>query len=155
MSDTADKTLKLRIELDGYVMPGAKEAEDKLAEANANLAKEMGVVTVTQEDVEKATKKTSEATEEAGKKTEEAGHHAANARLQHMALHHAFTELNKIAPGLGDSLNMITRGMHSMGEGAEGAQSKIADRYHRAVDCGHAFNPARHQSLGGIREKTG
>ena len=122
----ADKTLKIAIELDGYVMPGVKEAEAKLKTEADDLAKSMGVLTVTQEDVEKATRKTTDAVDDQGKKVEEGGHHAGNARLQHMALHHAFTELDKICPGLGNSLNMITRGMHSMGEGAEGAQGKIA-----------------------------
>jgi hypothetical protein len=125
----ADKTLKLLIEM-GVIGREDAEAANKLLEETkqdvTELEKEMGVLTVTQADVEKATRKTSDAVEDEGKKVEEGGHHAGNARLQHMALHHAFTELDKICPGLGNTLNMVTRGMHSMGDGAEDAQGKIA-----------------------------
>ena len=60
-----------------------------------------------------------------GVSEKESGHHAGNARMQHMALHHAFAQLNKIAPGLGTTLNMLTRGMHSAGDSAEGAAEKM------------------------------
>ena len=62
MSDESKK-LQLKIELDGYVMPGAEEAQQQLAKANTKLAKEMGVVTVTAGDVEKALAKGGETAE--------------------------------------------------------------------------------------------
>ncbi len=56
-----------------------------------------------------------------GKGSEQAGHFAASARMEHMALHHAFRELDKICPGLGSSLDMMSRGMHAVEAGEEGA----------------------------------
>ena len=56
-----------------------------------------------------------------GKGSESAGRFAGSARLEHMALHHAFRELDNILPGLGSSLDMMSRGMHAVEAGEAGA----------------------------------
>ena len=56
-------TLQLRIELDGYVMPGAKEAQEQMAGGAKKLADEMGVVSVSGKEVEKILGKGGEAAE--------------------------------------------------------------------------------------------
>lgn len=91
-----------------------------------DAAKEMGVLVVSKEDVEKATKKTGEAVEEEGKKVEESGHKAGLSSMQHKALHHAFNALNKISPELGTTLNLLTKGLHSVGDEAETTRAKMS-----------------------------
>lgn len=136
MSDT-EKGVKIKIEGDAASLVAASgqgaDALQKLKATTEDLGgetkkltgeqeagnAEMGVIVVTQKEVAEATGKTTEAVEESGKVS-------SNARLQHMALHQAFTQLDKIAPGLGNTLNMVTRGIHGMGDESVGTQAKMA-----------------------------
>ena len=88
---------------------GADAAQAAMVKLKEETAKGTEVIG---ENVE-ANKKVSEA-------VEHTGHSAGNARLEHMALHHAFTELNKVSPGLGTSMMFLARGMHMGEEAAKG-----------------------------------
>ncbi|MDR3460132.1 MAG: hypothetical protein P4N60_22115 [Verrucomicrobiae bacterium] len=83
-----DASLKVGIEI-------AVNGTDEIKALN----KEMGVVVVTQEDVNKALGASADKTKESDKATE---HHTESAR----EMHHAFHALNEIVPGLGSALRI-------------------------------------------------
>ena len=103
MADS-DKTLKLRVELDGYVMPGAAEAEAKLKTQADDLAKSMGVVSVSAGEADKIIKQTGESAAAAGGKMEESGQHTKAHAGHAREMHHVFSQLNHLVPGLGTAL---------------------------------------------------
>jgi len=103
MSD-ADKTLKLRIEVDGYIMPGAVEAEAKLKSEADQLARSMGVITVSAAEAEKALAEMGEKAGHAGSKIHESSEHVRSHAGHAREMHHVFGELNRIVPGLGTAL---------------------------------------------------
>ena len=96
MADS-DKTLKLAVTLDGYVMPGAED-----------VAKQMGVITVTATDVDAILKKGGETIEETAAKT---GHLTSNQRALHTALHLVGREAGPAAAlGIGALADAVTHG---------------------------------------------
>jgi hypothetical protein len=97
-----------------------------LDDAQKDLATEMGVVNVTQDDVMNAFQKATDTVAAEGDELNKTGGHASNARLKHMALHHAIAELNKVVPGLGTTLTMLQRGMQGVGESADGLSGKMS-----------------------------
>ncbi len=127
MADS-DQALKILIQFiaDTQGADAAADALNKLNAATTDANSEMGVIVVTADDVKKALADTGDKTDEAGKKTEESGHHSANARLKHMALHHAIAELNKVVPGLGSSMMMLSHGMDHAGDAAGGLGGKMS-----------------------------
>ena len=113
MSDS-DKTLKLRIELDGYVMPGAAEAEAKLKTEADKLAASLGVVNVSAAEAERILKQTGDSGSAAlagvKKEAEHAGEAAHGGNKHHGETRLLFSEINKIVPGLGHALHAAFSG---------------------------------------------
>jgi hypothetical protein len=96
----SDKTLKIKIELDGYVMPGVAEAQKELADAAKATAAEMGVINVTSKDVEEALKSTGKKGADA---LEDVGHAAHGAHIPHRELRESIHLLLKDYPVLGEA----------------------------------------------------
>lgn len=94
----SDKTLSLQIVLELLGAGKAAEAQaafDKLKTSSADLSKEMGVINVTADDMEKALAKTADA-------THDAGHAAHEAEIPHRQLHESIHLLAKGYPELGE-----------------------------------------------------
>ena len=89
MGDASDKTLKLKIELDGYVMPGTEKVRSELADSTKKLASETA-------DLSDETKKASSAAEEH------------NTHLQGGRM--IFGALDRIVPHLGHALHAAFSG---------------------------------------------
>lgn len=62
---------------------------------------------------------------QAGEATEAASKSASNSRIEHMALHHAMTDLNRICPGLGTVMYVLSNGFKQAGESAEGGAGGV------------------------------
>jgi hypothetical protein len=98
-----EKTLKLKIELDGYIMPGVIDAQKELAAAAKKAASKMGVLNVSADDLKRTLdelKKKSDDADDGVKKLGKGGKEAGE-KLSKMELRKLGNEFGNLA-GLGN-----------------------------------------------------
>lgn len=127
----ADQEFKLLITGDASSAVQATEqagkATKELKEDTGDLNSQMGVVNVTTDDVDKALSKAGETSEEAGEKVEQAGEKAGASGEKHRALRGILNELNRVSPGLGHAMELLTSAYTEAGVAAEGGAVGVAE----------------------------
>jgi hypothetical protein len=124
-NNEVDYIIKTKADMAGAEATAA--AMEKSREQAAALAKEMGVVNVSEQEAAKATASLGEKTSDTGKKIEDAGEKASHSSQKHMALRRIFGQLDQISPGLGESLRLVAEAYLGAGEAAEGGAVGVAE----------------------------